>query len=172
MRQIHVALAASLALGGCSPAGGDRNAERPLVREMHFTATDLKRLGCNVETAPRIATVDKPFIGRMESYGWPDGPACASEFLSVLQNAGDDPDGIWAGLDASTRGFARQHGYEVSTYDGNVGEDSQIDVFTSAGEARGFRYTVQNNGHLHSVMLISDRISPSGSFESILREKL
>ena len=172
MQRIALALVTSLALSSCSPAGSDESAKLPTDRKMHFTAADLKKLGCIVDVSPRNATIDKPFIGRIESHGWPDGPACASEFLSTLRSVGDDTDGTWAGLDAATRIFAREHGYEIVTYEGNVGEYSQLDVFTSAEEERGFRYTVEDHGRMLSITLISDRISPSESFEEILREKL
>lgn len=172
MWKVLIVFACSLLLIGCtdpvSPQGGQPTADA----KKHFTIADLERLGCKVDANPRITSMDIPLIGRMDAYGVSNGPACASLLFSTLTQAREHDPGGWAGMRASASNFADEHGYELSSYSGEVGEYSEIEVFTRHGKELGFRYNVQANGYIHSVTLISDSIDPSGEFEDILREKM
>lgn len=159
-------------LTGCTDPEAAATAPFPTNANKHFTIADLERLGCEVDADPRTTSMDIPLIGRMDAYGVSNGPSCASLLFSTLTRAQEHDPGSWAGMRASASIFAEEHGYELSSYSGEVGEYSELEVFTRDGKELGFRYNVQANGYVHSVTLISDSIDPVAEFEDILREKL
>ncbi len=174
MWKVLIVVTFGFSLTGCTDPGAVGTAPFPVDAKKHFTIADLERLGCEVDVAPRTASMDVPLIGRMDVYGVSNGPSCASLLFSTLSVApaeGYDP-GTWAGMRASASNFADEHGYELSSYAGEVGEYSELEVFSRHGKELGFRYNVQANGYLHSVTLISDSIDPVAEFEDILGEKL
>lgn len=172
MRKRLIVLVAALSLVGCIEADAPKEGQLSASSDRHLTIPDLKRLGCKVDAEPRVESVELPFIGRMDVYGISNGPACASLLVSTLSQSPEYNAGDWAGLRASASGFARKHGYELASYSGEIGEHSEIEVFSRHGQEHGFRYNVQANGYIHSITLLSDSIDASGRFEEILREKL
>lgn len=167
-----IIFAAGFSMVGCVDSVAPPDGQLSADAVQHFTTSDLERLGCKVDAEPRVASIELPLAGRTDVYGFSNGPACASSLVSTLSQSPEYNAGDWAGLRASSTGFARKHGYELEGYSGELGEHSEIDVFTRHGQERGFRYNVQANGYIHSVTLISDSIDSSGRFEEILREKL
>jgi hypothetical protein len=163
--------AASLVLAACSGANTPTPPHGKTVT--HFTVADLEELGCRVNVVPRTKQLDMPLVGRVDMYGFgSSGVTCASLMTSMIQAIEDDDPGAWAGARAAAKRFASKHGYDHESYLGEVGDYSEIEVFSRHGVALGFTYNVQAHGRLHSVTLISDSIESTGAFESLLRGKL
>lgn len=160
-----------IVLAGCSEPT-QTPASAAAGQEHHFTVADLARLGCEVKVTPRTTSKSVPLMGRIDAYGFSKGPACASTLISTLTQSPKYDEGTWAGLRASNHIFAEKHGYDLGEYSGELGEYSELDVFTQQGQERGFQYRVQADGLIHSVTLISDSIEPDKAFEAVLHEKL
>lgn len=169
--KVFVMAGLGIVLAGCSEPT-QAPASAAAGQEHHFTVADLARLGCEVKVTPRTTSKSVPFMGRIDAYGFSKGPACASTLISTLTQSPEYDEGTWAGLRASNHIFAEKHGYDLEEYSGELGEYSELDVFTRQGDARGFQYRVQAGGLIHSVTLISDSIEPDEAFEAVLHERL
>lgn len=167
---LPLTLTLPLLLASCS--GANPPTSRHGTPAAHFTVADLEKLGCRVNVVPTTKQLEMPILGTVDSYGFTSDAPCASLLISTLQPVEEDDPGLWAGKRAGAGVFAKKHGYDREGYAGEVGDYSEIEVFSRQGVELGFTYNVQANGQLHSVTLISDRIDASGAFESVLREKL
>ncbi len=112
----------------------------------------------------------------MDGYSVRSNSECATKLFSTIQtyetySTGVEA-GIWASQKSTAMNFAENHGYDLSSQNGNIGERSEIELFTKNGQHAGFKYSVLANGYLHSVLIESNSIEPNGAFESILKEKL
>jgi len=145
----------------------------PEDARMHFTATDLVKVGCRV--APELgkySQVDMPFIGLVKTYGLRSDAGCRLVLSSQLSQMNLGADGMWAGVRAAASGTARKQGYEVETEEGSLGEYSEIHHFTQNGQAKGFIYAVESKGVLHSITILSEDIQLDEKLEAVIAEKL
>ncbi len=175
MRKNITLLTILLLISGChDSAHTEKNARIKTLEQ--FTMEDLEKLGCKIEATPKISSIDIPMLGHIDGYSIRSNSECATKLFSTIQtyehNIAGIEEGVWAGKKASAMNFAENHGYDLSSQDGNIGERSKIELFTKNGRQAGFQYSVLANGYLHSVLIESDSIEPNGTFEAILKEKL
>lgn len=139
----------------------------------HFNADDLGRLGCNVDPAlGKITNVENPLIGAVENYSLRSETGCVVTLISNIQASKEYDEGTWAGIRAFLDMLARKKEYELTRYQGNLGEYSELEIFTKDGTRKGFSYSVQSGGFLRQVIIDSENIEPDDNFENILRKKL
>lgn len=175
MRTIKIFLIISLLISGCDKSvhTEKHNVARTIE---HFTIADLEKLGCKIEATPKILSFDMPLVGHVDGYRVESDSACATKLVSTINPYDNSTVGIeegaWAGKKVSAMNVAENRGYDLSSQDGNIGERSEIELFTKNGRQAGFQYSVLANGYLHSVLIESDSIEPNEAFESILKEKL
>lgn len=143
------------------------------VASAHFNASDLKRLGCNVDSRlAKTSSLEYPLVGKMEAYGLQSNSNCKVSLISTYYKSATYDEGTWAGIRASHKVAAKKKGYEISRSGGNLGEHSEVAEFFKNGSYKGFAYTVQSNGLLRSITIYSDDIRPNEELETIIAEKL
>ncbi|MDF3030526.1 MAG: hypothetical protein K0R03_1084 [Moraxellaceae bacterium] len=142
------------------------------IARLHVTADDMMRLGCRMEGTPKVTTVEVALFGKMEGYSLESRGSCVTRLTSTAMRADQVDEGMWAGARAASSGFARRQGLtREGIYQGNLGQDSELEIYLRGGRQAGFRYTVHANGYFRTVTVLSDTVDPEGGFEDILREK-
>lgn len=158
-------------LAACSN-GGSEPAEPARPEAEHFNLADLQALGCSVAVTPKRNMQKIVLVGQIDGYGFVSTTPCATQLISLLQPTNKFEDGMWQGVRSAASTFASKQGYTQQRYAGQIGEYSEIEVFSHNGDPVGFEYSVQSKDTLHSVIVISDRIVPDEAFEALLQRKL
>lgn len=156
-------------LSACN--GGTATPSAPRPESEHFTLAELQQLGCTVTATPKRDVRKIPLLGEVDGYGVTSTNACATHLISLLQPMSYE-DAVWEGARSAAGTFAREHGLERESYEGRLGEYSEIEVFSRGGKPVGFEYNVQAKGTLHSVVVLSDSIAPDAAFEAVMKTKL
>ncbi|MCC4613851.1 hypothetical protein LL963_17415 [Xanthomonas campestris pv. esculenti] len=160
-------------LGALCACTGTPSAPRPEAE--HFTVAELQQLGCTLTDAPKRTVRKIPLLGEVDGYGVTNtntsASACATHLISLLQPMTYE-DGVWEGARSAAGTFAKEHGFVRESYEGRIGEYSEIEVFNRGGKPVGFEYNVQARGTLHSVIVLSDSIAPDAAFEAVMKTKL
>ncbi|PKV11623.1 hypothetical protein CVO74_19250 [Xanthomonas prunicola] len=152
--------------------GCNRNTpSAPRPEAEHFTLADLQQLGCTVTATPKRNVSKIPLMGEVDGYGVTSTTPCATQLVSLLQPVTYE-DAVWEGTRSAAGTFAKNNGFTRESYEGDLGEYSEIEVFSRNGKQAGFEYSVQAKGTLHSVIVISDRIEPDAAFEAVFKRKL
>jgi hypothetical protein len=139
----------------------------------HFNASDLEKLGCVVDPALGSATtIEVPLIGSIESYKLNSQEGCIVSVISLIQASKEYDDATWSGIRASANHQAQRGGYQIANYRGNLGEHSEIAVFSKNDSPYGFSYSVQSNGYIRQVIIYSEKIEPDEKFEAVFRNKI
>lgn len=168
--RLHRCLPLGLLCALCACTGaGTPGAPRPEAE--HFTLANLQQLGCTVTATPKRTRHKIPLMGEVDGYGVTSTSACATHLISLLQPMTYE-DAVWEGARTAAGNFAKEHGFERESYEGRLGEYSEIEVFSHGGTPVGFEYNVQARGTLHSVIVLSDSIAPDAAFEAVLKTKL
>lgn len=142
------------------------------IARRHVTADDMARLGCRMDGQPKVTTVEVALFGKMEGYSLEGRGGCVTRLTSTVMRADRADEGMWAGARAASSGFARRQGLaREGIYQGNLGQDSELEIYLRGGRQAGFRYTVHASGYFRTVTVLSDTVDPEGRFEDILREK-
>ncbi|WOB51327.1 hypothetical protein NYR97_08155 [Xanthomonas hydrangeae] len=157
-------------LSACN-GGGSAATSAPRPEAEHFTLADLQQLGCTVTATPKRNVSKIPLMGEVDGYGVTSSTACATQLVSLLQPIKYE-DAVWEGARTAAGNFAKKQGFERESFEGQLGEYSEIEVFSRSGTPVGFEYSVQAKGQLHSVIVVSDSIAPDAAFEAVLKKKL
>ncbi|PPU38399.1 hypothetical protein [Xanthomonas arboricola] len=157
-------------LSACD-GGGTATPSAPRPESEHFTLADLQQLGCTVAATPKRNVRKIPLMGEVDGYGVTSTSACATQLVSLLQPITYE-DAVWEGARTAAGNVADERGFERESYEGRLGEYSEIEVFSHNGKPVGFEYNVQARGTLHSVIVLSDSIAPDAAFEAVLKTKL
>jgi hypothetical protein len=158
------------ALSACN-GGGSAATSAPRPESEHFTLADLQQLGCTVTATPKRNVSMIPLMGEVDGYGVTSTTPCATQLVSLLQPITYE-DAVWEGARSAAGTFAKKHGFTRESFEGQLGEYSEIEVFSRSGKPVGFEYSVQAKGQLHSVIVLSNSIEPDAAFEEVLKKKL
>jgi len=115
--------------------------------------------------------MDIPFLGTVKMYVLRSEAGCKVGLTSQISAVNEGGEGVWAGVRAGASVVARKNGFELSSEAGNLGEYSEIHRFTRNGVNKGFTYSIQNKGFLHSITILSDEIVPDAELESVIAAK-
>ncbi|CAG1022730.1 hypothetical protein MTYM_01947 [Methylococcales bacterium] len=138
----------------------------------HFTAEDLAKIGCRV--APELgkfSQVDFPLLGTVKFYALRSETGCKVDLISEISSAKENDEGSWAGVRAGASVTARKRGFELESEEGSLGEYSEIQHFSQNGADKGFTYTIQSKGFLHSITIFSDEVTLDDRLESVIAAK-
>jgi len=137
-----------------------------------FTEPSLAALGCMVpEGLGRYEDIAAPGIPDARAFLLVSRSGCAIDLFNLIQRT-DGGAGLWAGLRAQAMGEARRRGYEIENREGELGERSELRIFTENGAYRGFWYAIEAGNVLYVLRIFSDQIQISPELETLLREKL
>lgn len=158
-------------IGLMTSCNGSHTADPPRPESEHFTLAELQQLGCTVKATPKRSQSSIPLVGTVDGYGMTSATPCATQLVSLLQPINYE-DAVWEGARSAAKNFAKEHGYTQERFEGEIGEYSEIEVFSRNGKQVGFEYSVQARGTLHSVIVLSDSLEPDAAFEAVLKTKL
>ncbi|MEC3887497.1 hypothetical protein [Xanthomonas campestris] len=158
-------------VGLMSSCNGSHTADPPRPESEHFTLAELQQLGCTIKATPKRSQSSIPLVGTVDGYGMTSATPCATQLVSLLQPINYE-DAVWEGARSAAKNFAKEHGYTQERFEGEIGEYSEIEVFSRNGKQVGFEYSVQARGTLHSVIVLSDSLEPDAAFEAVLKTKL
>jgi hypothetical protein len=161
-------------------SSADTNPEQAVASEApvaevdgHISAKDLERLGCQVDPSlGKYAESNSLILGLTKTFVLRSDSGCEVTVFNLIQRSDDYDPGVWAGVRAGTSAIARKKGFQVSSFEGNIGEYSEIQLFKDNDVRRGFNYTVQNQGVLYSLTVLSASIEPSLLLEEIILENM
>lgn len=158
-------------VGLMASCNGSHTADPPRPESEHFTLAELQQLGCTVKATPKRSQSSIPLVGTVDGYGMTSTTPCVTQLVSLLQPINYE-DAVWEGARSAAKNFAKEHGYTQERFEGEIGEYSEIEVFSRNGKQVGFEYSVQARGTLHSVIVLSDSLEPDAAFEAVLKTKL
>lgn len=149
-------------------------AVKPSAQDLnrHFTAEDLAKIGCRV--APELgkfSQMEFPLLGTVKFYALRSETGCKVDLISEISSAKENDEGSWAGVRAGASVTARKRGFELDSEEGSLGEYSEIQHFSQNGADKGFTYTIQSKGFLHSITIFSDEVTLDDRLESVIAAK-
>lgn len=142
-----------------------------------FDETDLRALGCDVpDGTGRYADAAAPSVPGMRVFSLIHSEDCVIDLLNIIQpKEGGGPGGdggLWAGLRASVSGQARRRGFDTERFEGELGDYSEIRIFTQDGAYRGFWYAIETDQVFYVLRVFSPDLGFDMALDKRLRLKL
>jgi hypothetical protein len=142
-----------------------------------FDEVDLRALGCDVpDGTGRYVDAAAPSVPGMRVFGLIHSDGCVIDLLNIIQpTEGGGPGGdggLWAGLRASISGQARRREFDTERFEGDLGDYSEIRIFTQDSAYRGFWYAIETDRVLYVLQVFSPDLGFDMALDKRLRLKL